>query len=61
MPLWSAFVAASFIFGTSARDAFEAIIFVFVTVWQKKKKKKEGNNNFFFFFFFFTKDTIISY
>jgi Ca2+-binding EF-hand superfamily protein len=32
MPLWSAFVAASFIFGTSASDAFEAIIFVFVTV-----------------------------
>jgi hypothetical protein len=32
MPLWSAFVAASFIFGTSAKDAFEAIIFVFVTV-----------------------------
>ncbi|KAI9468925.1 MAG: Mechanosensitive ion channel-domain-containing protein [Benjaminiella poitrasii] len=31
MPLWSAFVAASFIFGTSAKDAFEAIIFVFVT------------------------------
>jgi hypothetical protein len=51
MPLWSAFVAASFIFGTSARDAFEAIIFVFVTVWQKKGKKD----------FLFTKDTIISY
>lgn len=32
MPLWSAFVAASFVFGTSAKDAFEAIIFVFVTV-----------------------------
>lgn len=32
MPLWSAFVAASFIFGTTASDAFEAIIFVFVTV-----------------------------
>ncbi|KAI7905740.1 uncharacterized protein BX663DRAFT_500745 [Cokeromyces recurvatus] len=31
MPLWSAFVAASFIFGTSAKDAFESIIFVFVT------------------------------
>ncbi|CEG83691.1 hypothetical protein RMATCC62417_17570 [Rhizopus microsporus] len=31
MPLWSAFVAASFIFGTSAKDAFEAIIFVFIT------------------------------
>ncbi|CAO3702980.1 unnamed protein product [Rhizopus stolonifer] len=31
MPLWSAFVAASFIFGGSAKDAFEAIIFVFVT------------------------------
>ncbi|KAI8990281.1 hypothetical protein BDB01DRAFT_848352 [Pilobolus umbonatus] len=30
MPLWSAFVAASFVFGTSAKDAFEAIIFVFV-------------------------------
>lgn len=34
MPLWSAFVAASFVFGTSAKDAFEAIIFVFVTVSQ---------------------------
>ena len=32
MPLWSAFVAASFVFGTTAKDAFEAIIFVFVTV-----------------------------
>lgn len=32
MPLWSAFVAASFIFGSTASDAFEAIIFVFVTV-----------------------------
>jgi hypothetical protein len=32
MPLWSAFIAASFVFGTSAKDAFEAIIFVFVTV-----------------------------
>ncbi|CAO3672408.1 unnamed protein product [Rhizopus stolonifer] len=31
MPLWSAFVAASFIFGGSAKDAFEAIIFVFIT------------------------------
>ncbi|KAI8390899.1 uncharacterized protein BYT42DRAFT_554714 [Radiomyces spectabilis] len=31
MPLWSAFIAASFIFGNSAKDAFEAIIFVFVT------------------------------
>lgn len=37
MPLWSAFVAASFIFGTSAKDAFEAIIFVFITVKTKKK------------------------
>ncbi|KAI8890820.1 hypothetical protein K501DRAFT_328372 [Backusella circina FSU 941] len=32
MPLWSAFIAASFVFGTSAKDAFEAIIFVFVTL-----------------------------
>lgn len=32
MPLWSAFIAASFIFGNSAKDAFESIIFVFVTV-----------------------------
>lgn len=32
MPLWSAFIAASFIFGGSAKDAFESIIFVFVTV-----------------------------
>jgi hypothetical protein len=32
MPLWSAFVAASFVFGTSAKDAFESMIFVFVTV-----------------------------
>ncbi|KAG2199375.1 hypothetical protein INT47_001557 [Mucor saturninus] len=31
MPLWSGFIAASFVFGTSAKDAFEAIIFVFVT------------------------------
>ncbi|KAI9262762.1 hypothetical protein BY458DRAFT_477474 [Sporodiniella umbellata] len=31
MPLWSAFIAASFVFGGSAKDAFEAIIFVFVT------------------------------
>ncbi|KAG2194382.1 hypothetical protein INT47_006697 [Mucor saturninus] len=30
-PLWSAFIAASFIFGSSARNAFESIIFVFVT------------------------------
>lgn len=30
-PLWSAFIAASFIFGSSARSAFESIIFVFVT------------------------------
>lgn len=30
-PLWSAFIAASFIFGNSAKDAFESIIFVFVT------------------------------
>jgi hypothetical protein len=32
MPLWSAFIAASFIFGNSAKDAFESTIFVFVTV-----------------------------
>lgn len=32
LPLWSAFIAASFVFGNSAKDAFEAIIFVFVTV-----------------------------
>ncbi|KAG0167793.1 hypothetical protein DFQ28_002892 [Apophysomyces sp. BC1034] len=31
MPLWSAFIAASFVFGSSAKDAFESIIFVFVT------------------------------
>ncbi|KAI9008953.1 Mechanosensitive ion channel-domain-containing protein [Phycomyces nitens] len=31
MPLWTAFIAASFVFGNSAKDAFEAIIFVFVT------------------------------
>ncbi|KAF7731964.1 hypothetical protein EC973_007069 [Apophysomyces ossiformis] len=31
MPLWSAFIAASFIFGGAAKDAFESIIFVFVT------------------------------
>ncbi|KAI9026412.1 hypothetical protein CLU79DRAFT_789018 [Phycomyces nitens] len=31
MPLWSAFIAASFIFGNSAKDIFESIIFVFVT------------------------------
>lgn len=31
MPLWSAFIAASFIFGNSAKDAFESIIFIFVT------------------------------
>ncbi|KAL9545935.1 hypothetical protein MBANPS3_006896 [Mucor bainieri] len=31
MPLWSAFIAASFIFGNSAKEAFESIIFVFVT------------------------------
>ncbi|KAI8057389.1 Mechanosensitive ion channel-domain-containing protein [Thamnidium elegans] len=30
-PLWSAFIAASFIFKNSAKDAFESIIFVFVT------------------------------
>ncbi|KAI8373457.1 hypothetical protein EDC96DRAFT_476755 [Choanephora cucurbitarum] len=30
-PLWSAFIAASFIFGSSAKDAFESILFVFVT------------------------------
>ncbi|KAI8382939.1 hypothetical protein BD560DRAFT_322708, partial [Blakeslea trispora] len=29
-PLWSAFIAASFIFGSSAKDAFESILFVFV-------------------------------
>lgn len=32
MPLYSGFIAASFVFGTSAKDAFEAIIFVFITV-----------------------------
>ncbi|KAL0075996.1 Mechanosensitive ion channel-domain-containing protein [Phycomyces blakesleeanus] len=31
MPLWTAFIAFSFVFGNSAKDAFEAIIFVFVT------------------------------
>ncbi|KAI8064646.1 hypothetical protein BC940DRAFT_341279 [Gongronella butleri] len=31
MPLWSAFIAASFIFGNSAKEAFDSIIFVFVT------------------------------
>ncbi|KAI9306202.1 hypothetical protein BJ944DRAFT_53929 [Cunninghamella echinulata] len=31
MPLWSAFIAASFIFGTNAKEAFDSIIFVFVT------------------------------
>ncbi|KAL0098069.1 hypothetical protein J3Q64DRAFT_1859456 [Phycomyces blakesleeanus] len=31
MPLWSAFIAGSFIFGNSAKDIFESIIFVFVT------------------------------
>ncbi|KAI9245923.1 hypothetical protein EDC94DRAFT_590298 [Helicostylum pulchrum] len=31
IPLWSAFIAASFIFKNSAKDAFESIIFVFVT------------------------------
>ncbi|KAI9312179.1 Mechanosensitive ion channel-domain-containing protein, partial [Dichotomocladium elegans] len=31
MPLWSAFIAVSFVFGNSAKDAFESIIFVFVT------------------------------
>ncbi|KAI9342433.1 hypothetical protein BD770DRAFT_329768, partial [Pilaira anomala] len=30
-PLWSAFIAASFIFGNSAKDTFECILFVFVT------------------------------
>lgn len=30
-PLWSAFIAASFIFGNSARNTFESILFVFVT------------------------------
>jgi hypothetical protein len=32
MPLWTMFVAVSFIFGNSAKDMFESIIFVFVTV-----------------------------
>ncbi|KAI8079990.1 uncharacterized protein BX664DRAFT_303154 [Halteromyces radiatus] len=31
MPLWSAFIAASFVFGNSAKEAFDSIIFVFVT------------------------------
>lgn len=31
IPVWSAFIAASFIFGRSAKDAFESILFVFVT------------------------------
>ncbi|GAB5592855.1 hypothetical protein Unana1_07755 [Umbelopsis nana] len=31
MPLWTMFVAVSFIFGNSAKDMFESIIFVFVT------------------------------
>ncbi|CAO3650911.1 unnamed protein product [Cunninghamella blakesleeana] len=31
MPLWSAFIAASFIFGNNAKEAFDSIIFVFVT------------------------------
>ncbi|KAJ8663636.1 hypothetical protein O0I10_000884 [Lichtheimia ornata] len=31
MPLWSAFIAASFVFGNSAKDAFDSVIFVFVT------------------------------
>lgn len=31
IPVWSAFIAASFIFKRSAKDAFESIIFVFVT------------------------------
>lgn len=32
MPLWTMFVAVSFIFGNSAKDMFESIIFIFVTV-----------------------------
>jgi hypothetical protein len=32
MPLWSAFIAASFVFGNSAKEAFDSVIFVFVTV-----------------------------
>jgi hypothetical protein len=32
LPLWTMFVAISFIFGNSAKDMFESIIFVFVTV-----------------------------
>ncbi|CAO3599374.1 unnamed protein product [Absidia cylindrospora] len=31
MPLWSAFIAASFVFGNSAKEAFDSVIFVFVT------------------------------
>ncbi|KAI8575355.1 hypothetical protein K450DRAFT_262205 [Umbelopsis ramanniana AG] len=31
MPLWTMFVAVSFIFGNSAKDMFESIIFIFVT------------------------------
>ncbi|KAI9285430.1 hypothetical protein BC943DRAFT_277720 [Umbelopsis sp. AD052] len=31
LPLWTMFVAISFIFGNSAKDMFESIIFVFVT------------------------------
>lgn len=51
MPLWSAFVAASFIFGTSAKDAFEAIIFVFITVIYSKSSKPYSHQiNFFFLY-----------
>jgi hypothetical protein len=32
MPLWTMFVAVSFIFGNSAKDMFESIIFIFVLV-----------------------------
>lgn len=35
LPLWTMFVAISFIFGNSAKDMFESIIFVFVTVSHK--------------------------
>ncbi|CEI90576.1 hypothetical protein RMCBS344292_04898 [Rhizopus microsporus] len=46
MPLWSAFVAASFIFGTSAKDAFEAIIFVFITyIINVRRSGRTGETN----------------
>jgi hypothetical protein len=34
LPLWTMFVAISFIFGNSAKEMFDSIIFVFVTVSQ---------------------------